>query len=299
MQTKQLENFLMIIECGSINKAAQKLYMSQPTLSQQLKQLEEELGTSLFIRDGKKLKLSAEGEVLAGYAERHVNAVKNLITKLNAMKYGAKEEINIGIAQTSLIPDVGKWIGLMNQKHPDVSYQFINFNFAKTLEMMNKGQLDLVVTRQISNDAEFLTNYEYKVINRHGVVAIVPPRLDFGDTEEISLKDIDGEDVIIRGKHDKRFIAKCAEYDSTPIIKCLCRNNLLKLELVKNNVGIGFFVESILNTDLIKNSNLKYYRVKEINMQNTTYVVYPRAKKDAPAIRCLLDAIFSVEQKKL
>lgn len=292
MQTTQLENFLAIIECGSINKAAQKLFMSQPALSQQLKQLEEELGTSLFERNGKSLCLTPEGEVLAEFAEKEVNSLHKLKNRINAMKYGLKTELALGIAQTSLIPNVGKWLGKMNVMHPEISYRVLNNNFVSVLDMMNKGELDVCLSRQIPTNADFLTKFDYRLITQHRVVAVVPPNMDFGDAESISIKDLDGKNVILRNKHDKRFLEKCAEFDCVPIVKAQCRNNLIKLTLVKNNVGVGFFLDSILDTMSDLGMNLKYYRVNEITMVNKTYVVYPKAKKNSLAIQYFLESIF-------
>lgn len=296
MQTTQLENFLMIIECGSINKAAQKLFMSQPTLSQQLKQLEEEVGTELFKREGRKLALTPEGKVLAEYAQKQVNSLNKTLNKIKAMKYGAKEEITIGVAHTSLIPDVGRWIGVMNEKHPEITYTFYNCNASESGKLLNGEKFDAIFTRQIYANAEFLTSCECVPIKTHGVVAILPPKLHW-EKDEISLEDLDGMDVIVRNKHDKRFADKCAEYDSIPVVKGLCSNNLLKLELVKNNVGIGFFLDSIVDAALLKSYGLKCCKVKDISMLNTTYIVYPKAKKDAPAIKYLLEAIFATENE--
>lgn len=294
MQSTQLDNFLMIIECGSINKAAQRLFMSQPTLSQQLRQLEEEVGADLFVREGRRLVLTPAGKILEEYAIKQNNCLKKALYRINAMKYGTNEAITIGIAQTSLIHDVAKWVGIMNEKHSNVSYQFINFAFMKLLELMKDEQIDIMFTRQIASDADFLANYEYRAIKSHAILAVLPPKMQWND-EFISLKDIDGKEVIIRGKHDKRFIEKCSEYDSVPIVKSMCRNNILKLELVKNNVGIGFFFDSIVDTDLFKIYNLKYCKVKEISVKNTTYVVYPKAKKNATTIKNLLDTIFDTK----
>lgn len=292
MYSTQLVNFLMIIECGSINKAAQRLFMSQPTLSQQVKQLEEELGTSLFERNGKSLCLTPEGELLAEFAEKEVNALHNLQNRINAMKYGLKTVLALGIAQTSLIPNVGKWLGNMNIRHPEICYRIVNNNFTTVLEMMDKGELDICLTRQIVTNADFLSKYDYRFIMQHRVVAVVPPSMDFGDVESISLKDLDGKNVILRNKHDKRFLEKCAEFGSVPIVKAQCRNNLIKLTLVKNNVGVGFFLDSILDTIAEQGMNLKYYRVDEIAMTNKTYVVFPKEKKDSVAVRCFLESIF-------
>lgn len=292
MYSTQLVNFLMIIECGSINKAAQRLFMSQPTLSQQVKQLEEELGTSLFERNGKSLCLTPEGELLAEFAEKEVNALHNLQNRINAMKYGLKTVLALGIAQTSLIPNVGKWLGNMNIRHPEICYRIVNNNFTTVLEMMDKGELDICLTRQIVTNADFLSKYDYRFIMQHRVVAVVPPSIDFGDVESISLKDLDGKNVILRNKHDKRFLEKCAEFGSVPIVKAQCRNNLIKLTLVKNNVGVGFFLDSILDTIAEQGMNLKYYRVNEIAMTNKTYVVFPKEKKDSVAVRYFLECIF-------
>ena len=66
MNLTQLEGFLAVVREGSLTKAAEKLYLTQPALSFQVKALEEELGQTLFERDGKQLRLTSAGRVFAG-----------------------------------------------------------------------------------------------------------------------------------------------------------------------------------------------------------------------------------------
>lgn len=291
MHNTQLKNFLAIIECGSINKAAQKLYMSQSTLSQQIKQLEEEIGNDLFERKGKHLQLTPEGAILADYAQKAVVELDKVLKQIQESKYGIKQTLSIGLAQSSLIVDAGRWISETAKAHPEISFQSVSYRFAELVSRMDSGEVDVALTKQIIREADFLDNYEYELIKTNNVIVVTSSDFGFGDKEILTLKDLDGKNVILRTKHEKRFLAKCAKHHSFPVVRCITRSNALKLELVKNKVGIGFFVDSYANLKEIYSENLKFYKIDDINMKSNTYVVYPKSKKNCPAVKHFLDIV--------
>lgn len=291
MHNTQLKNFLTIIECGSINKAAQKLFMSQSTLSQQIKQLEEEVGNDLFDRKGKRLQLTPEGTILAEYAKKAVVELEKALKQIRETKYGIKQTLNIGIAQSSLIVDAGRWIGETIKLAPEISFQSVSYRFENLVTQMDNGQVDVCLTKQIIRDADFLNDYEYELVKTNNVIVVASSDFDFGNKSVLTLKDLDGMNVILRTKHERRFLAKCAQHDSYPIVRCLTRSNALKFELVKHKVGIGFFVDTFANLQEIYSENLKFYRIEDIDMKNNTYIVYPKSKKDCPAIKKFLEVV--------
>lgn len=292
MHNTQLKNFLTIIECGSINKAAQKLFMSQSTLSQQVKQLEEEVGYELFDRKGKRLELTAEGGILADYAAKAVVEHEKVLQKIHEFRYGIKHTLTIGLAQSSLTVDEGRWISETVSLHPEINFYSVVYQFNALLALMDKGEVDICLTKQIIRDADFLNDYEYKLIKTNNVIVVAADNFDFGNKAVISLKDLDGMNVILRTKHEERFLAKCAKYDSYPIVRCTTRSNALKFELVKNRVGVGFFVDSFADLQEITAANLRFYRIDDINMKSNTYVVYPKAKKNSPAVKAFLEVVY-------
>ena len=169
MHNNQLVNFLSIIECGSINKAAQKLFLSQSTLSQQIKQLEEEVGHELFDRKGKRVQLTQEGAILAEYAQRAVVEHEKVLKRIQESKYGIKQTLNIGLAQNSLTVDSGRWISETAKLYPDISFNIVFYRFEALLDQMASGEVDVCITKQIMHDVDFLDNYEYKLIKTNKV----------------------------------------------------------------------------------------------------------------------------------
>src|SRR4051812_49134326 len=97
MDIKQLRYFIAIAEEKNITAAANVLHMSQPPLSMQLKQLEEELGVKLFERNGKSMELTDKGNVLYNRALSLVNSVEEIKNELQETEEGKRGVLAVGI----------------------------------------------------------------------------------------------------------------------------------------------------------------------------------------------------------
>ena len=93
MNSIQLEYFLNVAKCGSFTVAAKKLFVSQPALSKQVRQLEEELGTLLFVRLPNGVNLTPEGKKLLEQSEDIVRRIKNIPSVLNDLHHTVSGEI--------------------------------------------------------------------------------------------------------------------------------------------------------------------------------------------------------------
>ena len=87
MNSDQLKQFKMIAEYGSITKAAERLYVTQPSLSIALSKLEEEVGRPLFIRDGRSLRITEDGKYLLRYANSVVDLIERAEVYFRAQKH--------------------------------------------------------------------------------------------------------------------------------------------------------------------------------------------------------------------
>ncbi|ABY34034.1 MAG TPA: transcriptional regulator CynR [Chloroflexus aurantiacus] len=123
MELRQLRYFLAVAEEGHITRAAEKLYISQPALSQQIKLLEEEIGTVLFDRIGRRIRLTAAGEILVAHARRALQELSEAqvaIDELNGLQRGM---LRIGVVQTVnayLMPDL---VAAFTNAYPAISLQ--------------------------------------------------------------------------------------------------------------------------------------------------------------------------------
>ncbi|GIV77761.1 MAG: LysR family transcriptional regulator [Litorilinea sp.] len=100
MELRQLRYFLTVAEEGHFTRAAEKLYISQPALSQQIRQLEEEVGMALFERLPRAIRLTTAGATLAVHARRILQAVEEAQTALAELAGLARGSLRIGVVQT-------------------------------------------------------------------------------------------------------------------------------------------------------------------------------------------------------
>ncbi|MGN0675350.1 MAG: LysR family transcriptional regulator [Oscillospiraceae bacterium] len=118
MELLQIKYFRIIAETENISKAAERLYIAQPSLSQTLKRLEDELGVPLFDRNGKKITLNKAGKIFLKYCDEIISSIENACLELNELKGLETDDVNIEVRSASLlVPDIIKKI---REKEPRI-----------------------------------------------------------------------------------------------------------------------------------------------------------------------------------
>ncbi len=117
MELLQIKYFRVIAETENISKAAQQLYIAQPSLSQTLKRLEDELGVPLFDRNGKKIALNKAGRIFLKYCNEITSSIENARLELEELKGFATTDVNIEVRSASLlIPEIIKKLREKNSR---------------------------------------------------------------------------------------------------------------------------------------------------------------------------------------
>ncbi len=127
----------------SITKAAESLNMTQPPLSRQIKDLEEELGKQLFIRGSKKISLTEDGLLLKKRAEEIVALMDKTMHELNSYEESITGDILIAAGETeniSILAEIGK---SLNQKYPDIHYKIYSGDSKYVNDKIDNGLVDL------------------------------------------------------------------------------------------------------------------------------------------------------------
>ena len=122
MDIRKLRYFLAVAEEGQITKAAQRLHMAQPPLSQQLKQLETELGVRLIERSGsRKIKLTAAGQALRIRAEQMMELAQKTAKELKDIEEGTQGTLPVGITASWDATFLPKKINAFHEQYPGAS----------------------------------------------------------------------------------------------------------------------------------------------------------------------------------
>ena len=142
MDIRVLQYFLAVAREASITKAAQSLNMTQPPLSRQLKELEEELGKQLFIRGNRRVTLTEEGMILRKRAEEMVELMEKTKVEVSSSGENISGELYIGGGETEGIRLIAKAAEKIQRKHPGISYHLFSGNADDVTERLDRGLLD-------------------------------------------------------------------------------------------------------------------------------------------------------------
>ncbi|MED4019165.1 LysR family transcriptional regulator [Sutcliffiella cohnii] len=146
MDIKRLKYFIAIAEAKNITAAATRLHMSQPPLSMQLKQLENELGVKLFERSGKSMVLTDKGKVLYQRALQLVNSVEEIKNELRETDEGKRGVLAVGINTLSL-SGFSEVLKTFHEKHPKVSLKIVQNDSFYLAEMIKTRAIELAFVR--------------------------------------------------------------------------------------------------------------------------------------------------------
>ncbi len=148
MELRVLEYFLAVAREGNITSAARSLHLSQPTLSVQLKALEEEVGHPLLIRGTrgvKRVELTEEGRLLRQRAEEILSLVYKTKSELSQGEEQISGEVYIGAAETYAIRFLSRAAMEVRKKHPNIIYHISSGNAELVFDQMERGMIDFGV----------------------------------------------------------------------------------------------------------------------------------------------------------
>lgn len=142
MELRVLQYFLAVTREQSISGAAEYLHLSQPTLSRQLKDMEDELGKQLMIRGNRKITLTEEGMILRKRAEEILNLVQKTEQEITVSNDIFAGEIYIGAGETDAVRLIAKAAKQLQEKYPDINYHISSGDSIDVFEDLDKGLID-------------------------------------------------------------------------------------------------------------------------------------------------------------
>ncbi|MFP3667159.1 LysR family transcriptional regulator [Priestia sp. SIMBA_032] len=155
MEIRVLRYFLTVAREGNITKAADVLHVTQPTLSRQLKDLEQELGKKLFIRSSHSVILTDEGMLLRNRAEEIVNMVDKLEAEFSSMEETIGGDVYIGGGETEAMKHIARVAKDVQLRYPNIRYHLHSGNEEDITERLDKGLLDFGILIQPANISKY------------------------------------------------------------------------------------------------------------------------------------------------
>ncbi len=253
MELRVLKYFVTVAEELNITRAADRLNISQPPLSAQMKNLEEELDTVLFIRGKRHLQLTESGQLLYRYAKEILSLSEKTSNEIRLMGKGMHGTISIGLVEGSAPDIASQWIESFMKKYSDIKFRIMDGNSDELIERLRSGLINLAVITAPC-DQTLLNSFKVgqekmtAFMSKDNPLSKLP-----GDTLELaSLKD---QPLIVpsRAYINDMIYKWFKEIDSEPRIVCKMDNYLDVAALAGRNIGISLFPKTsyILNQQLV------------------------------------------------
>ncbi|MGZ9869240.1 LysR family transcriptional regulator [Priestia endophytica] len=169
MELRVLRYFLTVAREGNITKAADFLHVTQPTLSRQLKELEQKLGKKLFIRSSHSIILTDEGMLLRKRAEEIVHMVDKVEAEFSSMEETISGDVYIGGGETDAMRQIARVVKDLQLSYPNIRYHLYSGNEEDVTDRLDRGLLDFGILIQPAD----LSKYNYINIPAKDVWGVV------------------------------------------------------------------------------------------------------------------------------
>ena len=241
MDLRTLQYFVTVAEELNITRAAEKLHMSQPPLSAQIKSLERELDTELFIRGKRRLKLTESGQLLYRRAKEIIKLTDKTKSEILSMGEGMRGTIALGLVE-GMAPDIAaEWFAGFRVIHPNVRFRILDGSTDDLLEKLRTGLISLaVITSPCDNS--LLHSFHVGEEKMAALMSRQHP-LAQNNGRKVRVADLVGENLIVPSR--KALIETIyrwfREINAEPQIVCEMDSYLDAAALAGRMVGISIY----------------------------------------------------------
>jgi len=277
MDFLKLSSFCMIVDCGSMSKAAEVLYCSQPALSKQIVALEKELGYPLFDRNGKKMTLNENGRLLYQFGKTLEQSYNRLKAQLYAQNHPYGHEIRLGATNligTYLLPPI---LSEFKKIHPDIPVNFAVDFFPNIMEMLEQDSIDFAL---IPEDAKTLHNPAYSCMpfQEDEMVLVVPAEHPLAEKEFARPEELGAYPFLISQvkSASRAFILdQLKAYGiHLPNMQNMYNAGTIK-QAVVNGLGIAILSRYFIRNEE-KNGTVKVVPIQGVNISRKLFIAHKR-----------------------
>ncbi|KQU25124.1 LysR family transcriptional regulator [Priestia megaterium] len=268
MDIKQLIYFLTIAEEGNISKAAERLHMAQPPLSQQLKLLEEELGVILFERNTRRMQITDAGQLLQNRAQQIIELMEKTSKELNDLKEGSQGILSIGTISSAGETLVPIMVQNFHKVYPGVDFRIKESSTFEILELVKRGVVEIGVIRTPFN----LETFDYISLPEEPMVAAALHSLLDTSKTFLHLDELKGKPLLFHNRYANNIEEACKKSGFAPKVKCRIDDTRTMLNWASAGMGIALIPRDM--RALIPDSNLRFIEIKEETLATKIIIIW-------------------------
>lgn len=296
MDIKQLEAFVAVAKKQSFSKAAKDLYLSQPTISSHIQNLENEMQTSLFNRNSKSITLTDSGYILFNHAIAILNDCKRAINDIK--DYQGKIEGNVDLVYTcvpgeAILPPMVK---NFSRLFPGATFTLKNMTHDQAITELINDDASLCLTSTITESDRLV----YTLFSRNDLVLVCPPDLDIENKDGfVSLESFKKLPLILKsdesldGDYLSRKLSSVGINSKDLHIRAYIDSDNLIMSMVSAGIGSTLVTNGLAQYGKRYN-NFNIYRIENLSMVSDHYLVYSNKKFLSPTEKVFLNYVFEL-----
>lgn len=192
MDLRSLRHFLAVAETLNFSRAAERLHRTQPSLSRSIRELEAEIGVSLFERSGRRVALKPEGELLLTSARHLLEDAERLRAKAQLLAHGRMFALRLGAASNTLERVLPQVLRLYHKEWPKVEIQLRSDGGSSLLAAVERGEIDVAISR-IANSDLLASRFAFPM----HIVAVFEKGHRLADQRILQARDLEGERLLV------------------------------------------------------------------------------------------------------
>ena len=293
MDSRSLNTFIQVAETSSFTRAGEILGYSQPTISFQIKQLENELGVQLFDRIGHTINLTEEGREVLIYAQQICNMMQEM-TQSASHQFTPEGNVHLGMADSLCMPLIAKEFGSLKEKYPLVSMRITPAGTDDLRRMLEHNEVDLACTMD-----EPIYNTAYVVVHEEKVPVhfVCGSGNPLAEKDEVTLEELMQESFLVteKGMSYRRLLDEYLaqrDLEIKPVVEM--SNADLLCELVGRNMGVSFLPDYVTEKS-VKKGKVKRLNVPGIDVQVSMQLLYHRNKWLSLPMKAIIEHLAAIQ----
>lgn len=287
MDIKNLQTFIQVAELSSFSRAGEQLGYSQPTVSVQIRQLEQELGVQLFDRIGHAVRLTEQGHRLLPYAQQ----VCQLCTQMTENPAGQLEKptvIRLATADSLCVPLVTGPLAQLRRQHPNILLNVTTAGTNQLFQLLDQNQVDIVCTLD-----SHIYNNKYIIAGeqRVGLHFVVSKNHPLAKKKVLTRQDLAGQQVLLteKGMSYRRLLDEWLAMGSMELLPAfeIGRADLL-CQLVSQGMGVSFLPDYVTEADVAA-GHLVRLEAEDFRPELWKQLLYHREKWLSPPLQIAID----------
>lgn len=288
MEIRHLTYFKAVAEELNFRRAADRLFISQPGLSRQIRQLEEELQVRLFDRDQKSVSLTKAGSYLkeeVDFVLNHLDTIKGQLSQIHAGKIGELRIGFLGSASNQLIPQL---VSRLNSHQPLISVNLEELSNSIQVEMVQNDKLDLGFVRL----ASVPEGLEMRKVSRDSFSLVVPKNHPIQKADFVSMDQFKDESFVLFSSdysnyYYEQIIGICRGAGFSPKIQHKSVHALTIFRLVENGLGVAIVPTSIQEG---YETNVRFMEIPNISQFTELAIIWKTSNRN-PVLGQVLELI--------